>query len=412
MSSSADTSRDPSVAILVDDLLEWMEAGLQLTGIQRVASELITTAYARTDIRPWPAAFAEGPDDVRLVPVSQARLRSDRPRAKGQLLKMARSVVVRMPLPSRIRTAAKGMYVQLNRRAKEAGAPTAVDSIDVLLVPGSFWIRDLPHKISRLAATGVPVRAVVYDLIPITNPEWFESEFATKFSAAFDTMIPLCDRIVTISAATSQGLIARYPAMEPAVRRAIPSPRAHAPKALAEGTARAKADVPGPYILALGTVEPRKNHRAILDAWRIARRDERLRDAWLVIAGRRGWLMSEVEDEIARNATELHLRRFDNATDGKIEALYAACQATVHASWAEGFGLPARESVARGIPTLMSTAIPQDGLPEDRIRLFDPDDPEELARLMIDALANPAPRLPIAFGSGTGWEPVLSALLD
>jgi glycosyltransferase involved in cell wall biosynthesis len=409
VNSQAEAGHKPSVAVLVDDLLEWVEAGLQLTGIQRVASELLSTALTRTDIAVWPGAFAEGPDDVRLVQVSPAKLRWSPPKTKDRLLDVARSIVVRIPLPRGIRGAAKAVYARLDGSAT---AHPAADPIDVLLVPGSFWIRDLPKKIARLAETGVSVRVVVYDLIPITNPEWFEPEFASNFRATFDALIPLCDRIVAISAATARSLIARYPAAEAVVRRAIPLPEAHAPRAYSGGTVEPTTYVPGRYILALGTVEPRKNHRAILDAWRLARRDERLRNSWLVIAGRRGWLMSEMEDEIARSAKELHLLRIADAPDHVIESLYAGCQATVHASWAEGFGLPARESVTRGIPTLLSTAIPPDGLPEDRIRVFDPGDSEALAQLMVDALVNPAPRLPIAVGSGTGWEPILSALLD
>jgi glycosyltransferase involved in cell wall biosynthesis len=99
-------------------------------------------------------------------------------------------------------------------------------------------------------------------------------------------------------------------------------------------------------------------------------------------------------------------------TDAQVDALYRDCLATVHASWAEGFGLPARESVVRGIPTLMSSTIPRDGLPDGTYALFDPADPAALAALVLDVVERRPARTPIALGPGTGWEPVLSALVD
>jgi glycosyltransferase involved in cell wall biosynthesis len=159
-------------------------------------------------------------------------------------------------------------------------------------------------------------------------------------------------------------------------------------------------------------VEPRKNVRAIVDAWRIVRADPRAAGVRLVIAGRRGWRSDEIEAEIARDGERLGIVRLDHVSDAQVDALYRDCLATVHASWAEGFGLPARESVVRGIPTLMSSAIPRDGLPDGTYALFDPADPDALAALILDAIERRPGRTPIALGAGTGWEPVLSALVD
>ncbi len=168
----------------------------------------------------------------------------------------------------------------------------------------------------------------------------------------------------------------------------------------------------GPFVLSLSTVEPRKNVGAILDAWRIVRADPRTSGVRLVIAGRRGWKTEDLESRIARDGERLGIVRLDHLTDAQVDALYRDCLATVHASWAEGFGLPARESVVRGIPTLMSSTIPRDGLPDGTYALFDPTDPTSLAALITDVIATRPARTPIALGTGTGWEPVLSALVD
>ena len=200
--------------------------------------------------------------------------------------------------------------------------------------------------------------------------------------------------------------------MSDRVRAAVPDLHAHSPKTSGAGDLGATEvrSIPSPYLLALSTVEPRKNHRLILDAWRLYRSRKPI--GTLVIVGRRGWETGEIEDEIGRDAAGFQIVRIESVTDTELEALYAGAAATVHASWAEGFGLPVRESVARGITTLVSTGIPRDGLPEDQVELFAPDDSNRLSYLIEEALTFRWPRRPVITGAGTGWEPMVSALLD
>jgi hypothetical protein len=60
----------------------------------------------------------------------------------------------------------------------------------------------------------------------------------------------------------------------------------------------------------------------------------------------------------------------------------------------------------------MSTTIPRDGLPDGAYELFEPTDASRLAALMIEALVQPPVRHEVTRGDGTGWEPLLSALVD
>jgi glycosyltransferase involved in cell wall biosynthesis len=405
----------PVIGIMVDDLVAWLEEGHEPTGIQRVVIELLDTANDRADLQAWPGVSVPRRSGERLpglVPIRRANLQFGSPAARGTALRLlvaARGFVVHLPMPPRIRSTAKALYGRIRSQAKAARFAAPTKTVGVLVVPGSFWVNEMPDRILEFADSGVPVRVMVYDIIPLTNPEWCDPNLVAAFTVAFDSVLPVCDRIVTLSQMTARALVGRYPAVASRLTVAVPTPQAHAPRVI---PGVIPAGIHGPFILALGTVEPRKNHRVILEAWRLARRDSRLADASLVIAGRKGWRTAELEAEIARDASSLKIVRVTGATDAEIEALHSECQATVHASWGEGFGLPARESVVRGIPTLMSTAIPPDGLPEDRIRLFDPRYPEALAPLMIEAIVKPVARTPLAFGSGTGWEPVLSALLD
>lgn len=384
----------PSIAVLVDDLLWWIGAGNQPTGIQRVVSELLTTAAARDDVDIWPATARTTLGRVWLAPVAPERLRWDRqPDPPPRPLK----AIAKRVLPSRVRHTLRQVE-QLVRTFR-----TPQRDVDALVVAGAFWLVDGSSKIAKLART-TPVSVLVYDLIPLRYPQWFDRESGLAFRRALDTVLPVAERIVTLSSAASADLVDMYPDVEGRVTVAVPTLAAHTPRVAAAGTA-----IASPFIVAVGTVEPRKNHLLILDAWRIARRDARLTDASLVIVGRHDTQGERIEAAIGSSE---NVRRVDAATDQELEALYRDCAATVHASVAEGFGLPARESVARGIPTLIATSIPSDGLPVGTYESFDPTDAPRLAELIVEVLVNP--RRDAAYvGTGeTGWEPVLSALVD
>jgi len=414
-------ARRPSVAILVDDLATWVAGGLQPTGIQRVVSELLDTAYARPDIRAWAAISIGGlrpHERLLLSEVARESLRWEAhpggPDWRLRGLRRAREVIARLPIPWRLRRAAKEAYARLSFAA------AGIDIVDrsdegarpeILVVPGGFWNGDSAARLRRLADEGVPTRVIVYDLYPVTNPEWCVPESVHSFDEAFGMLMPVANRVVTLSREVADQVVERYPAVNGRVRVAVPALEAHAPHSAAGG-GEVPSPVDGPFLLALSTVEPRKNLRLVLDAWCMVRDDPRAATVRLVVAGRRGWKSEDIEAEIARDGEPLGIVRLDNVTDAQVDALYRDCLATVHASWAEGFGLPARESVVRGIPTLVSSTIPRDGLPDGTYALFDPTDAAALAALMLDVIERRPARTPIVLGPGTGWEPVLSALID
>jgi glycosyltransferase involved in cell wall biosynthesis len=416
------TERTRSVAILVDDLATWIVTGHQPTGIQRVVSELLDTAAARTDVDSWPAVSLAGPGpdaEVRLVEVDRDSLRWEGLdgglRLRRRYLQLVRRIVRRAPLPACLRGGARLVYLRLAlaiggiRSSRSTGGRRA----DLLLVPGGFWSGDSAARIRSLAARGTTVRVIVYDLFPVRNPEWFDPRLCSDFAEALAVVVSVADRIVTLSDEVAKQLTDDYPTLGGKVTTAAPALRAHTSRRAA-GRGPWPSPVPRPYLLAVGTVEPRKNHRVILDAWRIAREDPRMAHASLVIVGRHGWMADDIEAEIARDGGRMNIVRLAQTTDDELEALYDGCHATVHASWAEGFGLPVRESIVRGIPTLMSATIPRVGLADGSYLPFDPADARGLASLITDLLLTEqvrAPSTPRA-SDGTGWEPVLAALVD
>lgn len=131
-----------------------------------------------------------------------------------------------------------------------------------------------------------------------------------------------------------------------------------------------------PFVLAVGTLEPRKNYERLLEAYAALRkRDVRLP---LVIAGGKGWMY----ESIFWRVRELRLERavhFLEPDDQLLIALYQAARAFVYASLYEGFGIPPLEALACGAPVACSNASSLPEVVGDAALLFDPRDSEQIA---------------------------------
>ncbi len=108
----------------------------------------------------------------------------------------------------------------------------------------------------------------------------------------------------------------------------------------------------------VSTIEPRKNHAMLLNAWRelLDRGIPQAHDFKLVFVGREGWMVDEVmaalADRRVHHDTVLHLKGCD---DDVLSALYANAAFCVYPSHYEGFGLPLVEGFARGRATIASS---------------------------------------------------------
>ncbi len=147
---------------------------------------------------------------------------------------------------------------------------------------------------------------------------------------------------------------------------------------------RGRARIGAPYVLAVGTIEPRKDHaslvRAMAAIWPV------LPDLRLVIAGARGWGRAAFDDVVADLgvADKIDVLGYvDEAT--KADLLYGA-EVLAYPSRYEGFGIPILEAMAAGIPVVTTTA---GAIPEVAGRaaiLVEPEDPSALAGALLSVL--------------------------
>jgi glycosyltransferase involved in cell wall biosynthesis len=147
------------------------------------------------------------------------------------------------------------------------------------------------------------------------------------------------------------------------------------------------------YILAVSTIEPRKNYPRLLEAYRRLRREslpiiigDRPGVPELVIAGRPGWAYG---DTLQRIKAEPGVRYLGHVDDATLSALYQSASVLAFPSLYEGFGLPLLEAMAHGVPAVVGNAGALPELADGAAILVDPEDVASIAdgleRLLADA---------------------------
>ncbi len=138
----------------------------------------------------------------------------------------------------------------------------------------------------------------------------------------------------------------------------------------------------GPFILAVGTLQPRKNYERLIQAFaQLPHPDLRL-----VIAGGRGWLFDAIFAEVERLGLRERVLFPGFVADSDLPALYTAARVFAYPSLYEGFGLPILEAFACGTPVVTSTASSLPEVAGDAALLVPPTDVDALAAALDQAV--------------------------
>jgi glycosyltransferase involved in cell wall biosynthesis len=213
---------------------------------------------------------------------------------------------------------------------------------------------DLVHAPSTVAVPPAGDRqglvVTVHDLAFLVVPSAFPSRWRTMFRMGLRAAVKRADALIAPSRATAEDLLSRTK-VDPAKVQVIPEA---ASLAWGEGGADetlTRLKVPLPYLLSVGTLEPRKNLVRLIRAYRRAA-SSGLPHA-LVLAGPMGWRHQTLLREIALSGPgEVVLT--GAMSPAELDALYRGASAFVYPALYEGFGLPVLEAMARGVPTICS----------------------------------------------------------
>lgn len=233
-------------------------------------------------------------------------------------------------------------------------------SVFVLL--DAFWAYDVVEAFSRSNKGVKKVVSVIYDLIPVYHSKFVEEVNCQRFSQALPRLFLIVDQFVCISESVAQDL-RKYRAERSLPSRCIGSFRLGGDFVLNGGNALSSNYNPASELvdifakqeswLVVGTIEPRKNHKFILDAF-----DELWEEGFagqLVIVGRVGWMCEDVIERI-KSHQELNKKLYflESISDEDLQFCYSRTCGLIFASHAEGFGLPLVEAMSKGIRVVCS----------------------------------------------------------
>jgi alpha-1,3-rhamnosyl/mannosyltransferase len=155
----------------------------------------------------------------------------------------------------------------------------------------------------------------------------------------------------------------------------------------ADPRALSRMGVAGPYVLTVGTLQPRKNLESALEAFeRLTAAGGRQR---LVVVGARGWRDQQLAQRLRRSPARARIRALGRIPDADLVELYRGADCLLYCSRGEGFGFPTLEAMACGTPVVCSSTTSLAEVAGNAAVLADPDDVDDIERALREVLGSP-----------------------
>jgi glycosyltransferase involved in cell wall biosynthesis len=249
-----------------------------------------------------------------------------------------------------------------------------------------------PNFVARPVRNGKIVLTIP-DLSFLRFPQFAEPKNLTFLTRHVPRSIERAEKIIAISEFTRREIAHFFPSAEDRLAvTALGVGKAFAPKKDQDGLARVRKryNLPDKYVLFVGTLEPRKNLKTLLEAYRIFREASREHDEIaLTVAGMKGWLYEETMRRVRNMPPEMAPIMTGYVQESDLPYLYSAAKMVVVPSVYEGFGLPCLEAMACGTPLICSNASSLPEVVGDAAIQVSPDNPEEMAEAMRAVVVNP-----------------------
>ncbi len=265
-----------------------------------------------------------------------------------------------------------------------------VEVVPSRALPGTVWLQTAAGRAATRAgadaffgclgivplAGGPPSVATVHDLTPLLFPQWHSWKNRLGFAPFIAGTVRAARRIAAVSEHSRKDLVARFPGA------ADKTTVVHNGVEIA--AARAGGPPPNegrPYVLSLGTLEPRKNLPRLLEAmesiW-----DRRSDFPDLVLAGTEGWGLPDLSARLGASRHSARIRTAGYLQNGERERWMAGARVFAYPSLYEGFGLPPLEAMALGTPVVASSASSLPEVVGDAGLLPDPEDVGAITRAL------------------------------
>ncbi|ACV74656.1 MAG: glycosyltransferase [Zymomonas mobilis] len=240
----------------------------------------------------------------------------------------------------------------------------------IYLILGAFWrFGANASRYTYLKKAGVLVGVYIYDIIPISYPEYCAAGLVSEFTLALGDGLYSFDFIFTISnfvAEDIKKLQIKNNLKKVPVSPVLLAHQLHDNKIkIAEKSEWGKLEFlkKRPFVLMVSTIEARKNHVYLYMAWK-SLIEAGINPPDLVFVGRFGWRMNDFKSMVEDTGfLEDRIHILHDLSDADLEVLYRECEFTVFPSIVEGWGLPVGESLSHGRPCIASntSSIPEVG---------------------------------------------------
>ena len=270
---------------------------------------------------------------------------------------------------------------------------------DVLLLIDSTWYMDIWPAVAHFKKSGGHVNAVIYDLIPITHNQFCDAFLAEVFKKWFYDSLSYVESYIAISDTVKKDLISF---LKDEFGEEIKNKKFDH-FLLGSDFSYKKTDeqlVPyqlscffssRPTYMIVSTVEPRKNHAYLLDAFeKLWKNDVNVN---LCIIGKVGWKVEKTMEQMHKSKEYNHrLVHFDNLDDEQLLYCYKHAKMLLFPSIVEGFGLPIVESLSNHLPVLASDTPVHREVGGENIGYFNLSNPNDLVEQIIDIEKNGIPQ--------------------
>ena len=232
-----------------------------------------------------------------------------------------------------------------------------------------------------------PTVVTIHDLTFFTNPEWHERTKVTFFRRAITFASQHARVLVLVSAFSARVLEEILPAHAPIVVAPLGVDLEHFETHGPDDEAilgRHSLGVDVPYVLFVGTAEPRKGLDVLLEAFREVARENREVELWL--AGQAGWGIGPLATQLDAHPFKERIRQLGFVDEDLLPALYRRARVVAYPSRGEGFGLPVLEAMACGASVVTTEGTAMAEVSGGAARLVPSGDAEALASSLLAGL--------------------------
>lgn len=263
----------------------------------------------------------------------------------------------------------------------------SINAGDVYFEIDSTWPNPIPRGelFSKLKEKGVKIVCLIYDIIGITHPQYTDSGLINSFAPYLVAILVYADLIICNTQFTVDQVKLLCKTYD------IQLPSFGVVNLGADFTVNPNADMKVDpraediasnrrYILTVGTIEPRKNHKLLLDAY-----DSGLEkyNVSLVFAGRTGWAVDELLQRMhSHSSWNKQIFHLEGLNDASISYLYDHAYMVANPSFIEGYGIPVVEGLMHNVPSMVSDIPVFHEIGGEYCDYFNPESPDDVIEIV------------------------------